>query len=70
VRKDPGRVLGSLLVCREDLKKFMGISKNTKVGQMPGQTLGLLFLLSWFMHTGGGGLVKRGSYIQGAEVNS
>jgi hypothetical protein len=60
--------LGSLLVCREDLKKFMGISKNTNVGQMPGQTLGFLFLLSCFMHTGGGGgVVKRGQLYTGSE---
>ena len=46
--------MGSLLMCLEDLKKFMGISKITTVGQRPGSTLGFLFLFSrFFMPTEG-----------------
>jgi hypothetical protein len=56
VRGRPGGVLGSLLVCREGLKKFMDISKDTNVGQMPGSTLSFLFLLSYFYAHWGGDL--------------
>jgi hypothetical protein len=62
-------VLGSMLVCREDLKKFMGISKSTNVGQMPGSTLGFLSFFVYFLVlcTLGGGLVKRGQFYTGSE---
>jgi hypothetical protein len=66
VQNDPGRVSGFLLVCREDLKKFMGISKSTNVGQMPGQTLGFLFYFL-VLCTLGGGLVKRGQLYTGSK---
>jgi hypothetical protein len=63
VRGRPGGVLGSLLVCREDLKKFMGISKITNVVQMPGSTLSVLFFFTFLFYAHWGETCKEGAVV-------